>query len=161
MTFPAVGGSQSPFNFMNQAVSHKTNPDHYVADACIVWCFDDRFSGALTAFAKAVGMKNYDLVKIAGGANVLSMPENEQGRSFVLNQIEISLKLHHTKRVVLMMHKDCGACGGSKAFGNDEQKELAALKEKLAVAKKFIEENLSQKVPVDIVLVDFEGIMSI
>lgn len=41
-------------------------------------------------------------------------------RDFILNQIEVSQKLHGSRVVVLVMHRDCGAYGGSGAFADGE-----------------------------------------
>ena len=57
-------------------------------------------------------MVNSDPIKIAGGAKVLASPEREADREFVLDQIRKSMRLHGTRRVILMVHSDCGAYGG-------------------------------------------------
>jgi len=58
-------------------------------------------------------------------------------RDFFLGQIEVSKKLHHCAGVILTMHMDCGAFGGSAAFG-DRASELAHHKEQLAQAREII-----------------------
>lgn len=45
-------------------------------------------------------------------------------RNFFLEQIGVSKKLHRCAGVILTMHMDCGAFGGSDAFGGRES-ELA------------------------------------
>jgi hypothetical protein len=47
-----------------------------------------------------------DPIKIAGGAKCLASPEPESDREFVLDQIRKSMRLHETKRVILMVHSD-------------------------------------------------------
>ncbi len=128
-----------------------------MADACIVWCFDDRFSKLLEEFVKTRGYKNYDLVKIAGGAKALASPENESERLFILKQIRTSINLHQAARVILMCHEDCGAYGGKKAFAGDkdeQEKIYADLKEAVHILKN----NLPRDVKVEMVFADFEGI---
>ncbi len=65
---------------------------------------------------KAVSLRfsviNSDPIKIAGGAKCLASPEHETDREFVLEQIRKSMRLHGTGHVILMLHSDCGACGG-------------------------------------------------
>lgn len=100
---------------MESILKFESSKEHYTADACVVWCFDDRFYKLLKAFGKQQGWKNIDLVKVAGGAKALA-GEPSPERDFLLNQIKLSIKLHGTKRVVLMTHRDCGAYGGSKNF---------------------------------------------
>ena len=129
--------------------------EHYVADACVVWCFDDRFSGLLGKLAK--GFKNFDLVKIAGGAKALAGDASPE-RDFVLSQIKTSVRLHGTKRIVLMLHRDCGAYGGSKSFENADG-EVTSHAERLVAAKKFLN-NEVPGVPVDIYFADFDGLYS-
>ncbi len=89
---------------MQPIISYTSQKDHYKADACIAWCFDDRFSGAYEEFIKHRGYGTIDLVKIAGGAKEID---------FVIDQIGKSIKLHHAPKVVLMVHNECGAYGGS------------------------------------------------
>ncbi len=89
---------------MDTTLNFKSDSTHYTANACIVWCFDDRFSALLGELIKSRGYKRVDLVKIAGGA---------QDTNFILDQIGKSIKLHHTPRVIVMVHNECGAYGGS------------------------------------------------
>ncbi len=144
----------------NKILSYNSSKDHYTADACIVWCFDDRFSNLLEEFIKSRGYKNYDLVKIAGGAKSLASPENETERLFVLKQIRTSINLHHAPKVILMCHEDCGAYGGKKAFssGDDEKKKIC---DDLKEAAHILENNLPKEVDVEIIFADFEGIKSV
>ena len=134
---------------------------HYVADACIVWCFDERFRPSLEAFLRTKEISHYDLVSVAGGAKTLAGPTNEGDWNYLFTQIKISLDLHHAKRICLMMHEDCGACGGSRAFVNSEveERELTAM---LEAAKEnirdFFRATTYADVPIDLVLVKFNGI---
>ncbi len=146
---------------MQKIIDFETNKEHYHADACIVWCFDDRFTPVLNAFALAKNYQHYDLVRIAGGIKALASPDKESDREYVLRQIEISLKLHHTPRVVLMNHSDCGAYGGLQAFKDDEAKEKEAHTKELQTAKGFLQKNLSQQAPIDLVFVDCAGIYEV
>ena len=137
---------------MKKIVSHDTPKDHYVADACIAWCFDDRFSGLLAEFAK--DLKDYDLVKVAGGAKALAGGPSPE-RDFVLGQVKTSVRLHGTKKIVLMLHRDCGAYGGSKQFsGPDAETEF--FQGQLAAAKDFLKGEISD-VPIEAYFADFDG----
>src|SRR5678816_4816780 len=86
--------------------------DKYLCDAAIVWCFDNRFELGFRKFLKRVGVVNSDPIKIAGGAKSLASPELESDRQFVIEQLRKSIRLHGTRRVILMLHSDCGAYGG-------------------------------------------------
>ena len=98
---------------MQRVIDHQSDPQHYKADACIVWCFDGRFSKLLDQFIQKFQFSHIDLVKVAGGAKDLASPEIESNRAYILDQIAKSIKLNHTQQVVLMAHSECGAYGGS------------------------------------------------
>src|SRR5882672_5356386 len=93
--------------------------EKYLCDAAVIWCFDNRFELGFRKFLKRRGVSNTDPVKIAGGAKWLATPELEAEREFVLEQIRKSIHLHGTRRVILMLHSDCGAYGGLEQFGGD------------------------------------------
>lgn len=76
--------------------------DHF-CEAVIVSCIDFRFQEYVENWARQnFGSKNYDRVAWAGGVKSLDQ---------ILSQIEISQRLHHIKKVVLINHEDCGAYG--------------------------------------------------
>src|SRR5437588_5553858 len=128
-----------------QKVFHFDAPrEKYECDAAIVWCFDNRFELGFRKFLKRIGVLFSDPIKIAGGARCLASPERESDREFVLDQIRNSMRLHGTKRVILMVHSDCGAYGGLAAFGDDPQAEArhhrAELHRAAAVVSKALPE---------------------
>jgi hypothetical protein len=86
--------------------------EKYLCDAAVIWCFDNRFELGFRKFLKRRGISNTDPIKIAGGAKCLASPELETEREFVLEQIRKSIRLHGTRRVILMLHSDCSAYGG-------------------------------------------------
>ncbi len=132
--------------------------EKYHCDAAILWCFDNRFELGFRKFLKRIGVMNSDPIKIAGGAKVLVSPEHESDREFVLDQIRKSVRLHGTKRVILMLHSDCGAYGGLAAgFRGDATAEAIHHERDLQRAAA----NLKSAIPgieVQGYFVDFEGI---
>jgi carbonic anhydrase len=145
-----------------QKVFHFDSPrDKYHCDAAIVWCFDNRFNLGFTKFLKRIGVANADPIKVAGGAKCLASPELERDREFVLEQIRKSIRLHGTKRVILMLHSDCGAYGGlAGGFDADARKEAVHHEAELRLAAS----NLQREIPdvqVDPYFVDFEGVWSV
>ena len=110
-----------------QKVFHFDAPrEKYHCDAAILWCFDNRFELGFRKFLKRIAVINSDPIKIAGGAKVLASPEREADREFVLEQIRKSMRLHGTRRVILMLHSDCGAYGGlDGGFGGNTAAEAA------------------------------------
>jgi hypothetical protein len=141
-----------------QKVFHFDSPrERYACDAAIVWCFDNRFDLACRKFLKRLGVERTDPIKIAGGAKSLSSPRSESEREFVLDQIRISMRLHATQRVILMLHSDCGAFGGLEKFGNDPAVEAEFMRQELHRAA----DALMQAIPnlrVDAYFVDFDGV---
>jgi len=134
--------------------------EKYHCDAAIIWCFDNRFELGFRKYLKRVGVANSDPIKIAGGAKCLASPEHESDREFVLEQIRKSIRLHGTRRVILMLHSDCGAYGGlDDGFGGDARAEAEHHHAELQRAA----ENLKRAIPdiaIEAYFVDFEGVWS-
>jgi carbonic anhydrase len=143
---------------MNKVFHFDAPREKYHCDAAIIWCFDNRFELGFRKFLKRIGVENSDPIKIAGGAKCLASPELETERQFVLEQIRKSMLLHGTRRVILMLHSDCGAYGGlDGGFGGDAAMERELLHEELRRAA----ENLARAIPgveVAAYFVDFEGV---
>ncbi|MGC2170974.1 MAG: carbonic anhydrase [Candidatus Sulfotelmatobacter sp.] len=140
-------------------VFHVNAPrDRYQCEAAILWCFDSRFDLGFRKFLEHIGVVNSDPIRVAGGAKCLASPELEGDRQFVLEQIRKSIALHGTRRVILMVHSDCGAYGGlAGAFGGDTQAEAAHHQRELVRAAT----SLLQAIPgieVQGYFVDFEGV---
>jgi hypothetical protein len=132
--------------------------EKYFCDAAVIWCFDNRFELGFRKFLKRLGVLNCDPVKIAGGAKCLASPDHETDREFVLEQIRKSIRLHGTRRVILMLHSDCGAYGGlADGFGGDAAAERLHHREELKRAAA----NLARAIPsieIEGYFVDFEGV---
>ncbi len=134
--------------------------EKYQCDAAVVWCFDNRFEAGFRKFLKRIGVYYSDPIKIAGGAKCLASPDHESDRQFVLEQLRKSIRLHGAKRVILMLHSDCGAYGGlAGGFGGDSAVEREHHRNEMRQAKA----NLSAALPgiaVEGYFVDFEGVWS-
>jgi carbonic anhydrase len=146
---------------MNKVFHFDAPREKYHCDAAIVWCFDNRFELGFRKFLKRIGVVNSDPIKVAGGAKCLASPDQESEREFVLEQIRKSMRLHGTRRVILMLHSDCGAYGGlANGFGNDPAAEKVYHRDELARAA----DCLGQAIPgvqVEGFFVDFEGVWSV
>lgn len=72
-------------------------------DALIVFCIDFRFQKFLRAWTEE-NLKNqtFDLVGFAGSTKSLDV---------ILGQIDISVRLHQIKNLILIHHEECGAYG--------------------------------------------------
>jgi len=131
---------------------------NYLCDAAILWCFDNRFDLTVRNFLLDLGVAHPDSIKIAGGAKCLASPDHDGEREFVLQQIRLSMRLHGTKRVMLMLHSDCGAYGGlAGRFNGDSIAEAAHHRQELQRAAA----NLTAAIPgieVQTYFIDFEGV---
>jgi hypothetical protein len=132
--------------------------EKYHCDAAVLGCFDNRFELGFRKFLNRIGVVYSDPIKIAGGAKCLASPELESDREFVLEQIRKSIRLHGTKRVILMVHSDCGAYGGlASGFHGDANAEALHHQQELRRAAA----NLSKAMPgieIQGYFVDFEGV---
>ena len=151
---------------MKLVVPFKSSKDHYDADACIIWCFDNRFDELLEETKKVFNLSSTDVLEIAGGAMSLTgrgSAGNDDAINFVTDQVEKSIKLHHTPLVMLMIHKDCGAY---KAIGLPPKGENEALflEDDLGLAKEILTEHLKKKGYKAIIktyLADFDGLWEV
>ena len=133
--------------------------ERYVCDAAVVWCFDNRFELAFRKFLQRRGVVHWDAIKIAGGTKCLASPDRESDREFVLNQIRISMRLHQTQRVILMLHSDCAAYGGIEAFEGNATTERNNHRAELQKAVQVLNDAIPG-IAVDPYFVDFEGVWS-
>jgi hypothetical protein len=130
----------------------------YQCDAAILWCFDNRFDVGFGKFLKRIGVEHSDPIKIAGGAKSLVSPEQESDRAFVLEQLRKSMRLHGTRKVILMVHSDCGAYGGlADGFHGDARVEALHHQQELHRAAARLSEAIPD-IEIQAYFVDFEGI---
>ena len=92
-----------------------------------------------------------DLCVTAGSIKDLIDPQTQ---NFFIKQIKISKQLHNCQGVILTMHMDCGAYGGSTAF-KDRENEIFAAKNELQKAEDIIKQNFPE-LPVEKYLVGLE-----
>jgi len=141
-------------------VFHFDSPrEKYHSDASVVWCFDNRFELSCRKFLKYIGMMQPDSIKVAGGPKSLASPERPFHREFVIEQIQKAVELHGTKRVILIMHSDCGAYGGLANF-KDAQAEASHHSGELAKAAAVLNERFPG-MKVDCFFVNFEGVWEV
>jgi len=96
-------------------------------DALIAVCIDFRFQKFIRDWTdKTLKDKTFDLVALAGATKDIKT---------ILKQVDISVKLHHIKKVYLIHHEDCGAYGKE---GTKEKhiKDLRKAKEKILARHK-------------------------
>ncbi|MFA6005687.1 MAG: carbonic anhydrase [Patescibacteria group bacterium] len=75
----------------------------HICDAAVVACIDFRFQKFIRDWTdKELAGKKFDYIGFAGSTKNLDT---------VLGQIDISVRLHQIKQVVLIHHEECGAYG--------------------------------------------------
>jgi carbonic anhydrase len=146
---------------MKKVFHFDTLREPYRCDAAVVACFDRRFNLGLQKFLKRSDIANPDLIVVAGGAKHLASPQRESDREFVLQQIQTSMRLHETKRVILTVHSDCGAYGGlAGRFGGNIEAEARHHEQELRVAAACVQK-LAPKMIVQGYLIGFDGIWEV
>jgi len=143
---------------MKRVLLFKSPTQKYHCDAVVVACFDHRFDRVLRKFLKRIRIANPDPIIVAGGAKSLASPEHEADREFLIAQVEKSIRLHGTDRVILLLHSDCGAYGGlHKTFKDDEAAEVAHHKSELLRAYEILKAAFPP-VSIECYFVDFAGV---
>lgn len=134
---------------MKEYPNIKMRSGHYSGATTIVWCFDNRTTQALQEFVSALGIKDtYDSIILGGSIKSIASPAQESDRSFALDQIKTSVQLHHSTKVILMAHDNCGGYGGVKG----KEFYLAELEKARNVVKTALPD-----IPVEMVFVGFDG----
>lgn len=122
-------------------------------EAAVITCIDFRFWQKLVNYLGDRGLKEYDLIGMAGGAKNLI---DKDTREIIFRQLDICTEKHCIDKVVLVSHFDCGAYGGSAAFENKDAEEKK-LTEDLNEAERLIREKYP-KLDIEKLLMDFEEI---
>lgn len=90
----------------------------HICSSLLVSCIDFRVQRTVEEWArKNLGERQYDRVALAGGV---------KNRDVILGQVDLSVRLHEIKKVVLMNHEDCGAYG-SEGTEKKHQEDLRAM----------------------------------
>jgi hypothetical protein len=107
---------------------------------------------------RRIRIVNPDPIIVAGGAKSLASPDHEADRDFLVAQVEKSIRLHGTNRVILLLHSDCGAYGGlHKAFKDNEAAEVEHHRSELRRAYAVLKEAFPE-VSVECYFLDFVGV---
>jgi hypothetical protein len=142
---------------MKKVFHFDSPPEAYVADAAVLCCFDQRIRLATNKFLQRRKILKPDMIVVAGGAKTLASPRNDFERDFILEQVRLSIQLHHTNRMLLMSHSDCATYGGLAAFQGDRQVEAAHHKKELQKGVRLLNERFPE-LAVEPYFVNFEGI---
>lgn len=132
--------------------------DHYLADAWVVFCADNRFAKVHIEALKGQGV-HVDSFQSLGGIKHLASPKKPSHLEFALDQLQDSIDLHQTKKVVLIAHLHCGAYKDS-VWGMADQEEIEFYFGELKKAR----ENILEKHPdiaIKMLYIDFHRIYEV
>lgn len=94
-------------------------------EGILITCIDFRFQKIINNWiSKNIRPKIFDRVSLAGTVKNLEA---------ILDQIDIAVRLHHIKKVVLINHEDCGAYGAESTpekHAQDLKNAASQIKEK-------------------------------
>ncbi|MDP3735197.1 MAG: hypothetical protein Q8R39_02085 [bacterium] len=114
---------------------------HYTCPAVVFLCIDWRLHpDADNYFREKFG--SFDPPTTAGG--IKDFFAEDGGEGYLVSQLVKSILLHDPEEIVLTIHTDCGAYGGSKAFDSRED-ELAHHRRELARTAALILEKYPAK----------------
>lgn len=83
--------------------------DRDYAEAVVLSCMGFRFvSQTEAAVQKAFNIKDFDLIRLAGGAKNLSSPGIKSRRRTVMADIALAIESHHVRKIILLNHQACG-----------------------------------------------------
>jgi carbonic anhydrase len=91
-------------------------------EAVVLTCIDFRFWRETVEFVeKGLGIKSFDFPSLPGAAKTLNESANQNDLAWQC--LDVPVKLHAAKKIVIINHEDCGAYGGSKKFANNEAEQ--------------------------------------
>src|SRR6202795_1632721 len=132
----------------------------YVTDAAVLCCFDHRISQAVRKFLRKQNIERPDMIVGAGGAKTLASPRNDFEQDFLLEQVRFSIRLHKTKRLLVMSHSDCATYGGLAHFKGDREAEADHHRSELLRAGELLTSTFPN-ISVDPYFVKFDGIWEV
>lgn len=145
---------------MNKVFHFDSPADPYVADAAVLCCFDHRIGTVVRKFLKKQGIERADMIVVAGGAKTLASPRNDFEQDFILEQVRMSIRLHQTRRVIVMSHSDCATYGGLAHFKGDHEAEAKHHHGELLRATQLLTSNFPG-ISVESYFVKFDGIWEV
>ncbi|MEL6100104.1 MAG: carbonic anhydrase [Pseudomonadota bacterium] len=144
---------------MTNTVDQRAPEPVPTAEALVLNCMDHRLLDAVAAYLTGRELNGrYDQITMAGAAiGVMAEPMPDWTGTF-FQHVALARKLHGIHKVIVIDHRDCGACKAfvGKDCANDPEKERAvhAMRmEQLADAIKTREPDLE----VELLLMDLDG----
>ncbi|MGA9527420.1 MAG: carbonic anhydrase [Terriglobales bacterium] len=145
---------------MRKVFDFDSPADPYIADAAVLCCFDHRINRAVREFLERQSIQRPDMIVVAGGAKTLASPRNDFEQDFILEQVRMSIRLHQTKRVLVMSHSDCATYGGLANFQGDREAEAVHHRAELLRAGELLTRNFPG-ISVEPYFVKFDGVWEV
>src|SRR6202051_5013274 len=145
---------------MQKVFEYDSPQGQYVADAAVLCCFEHRISTAVREFLKKQAIERPDMIIVAGGAKTLASPRNNFEQDFILEQVRMSIRLHQTKRVLVMSHSDCATYGGLANFKGDRDAEAEHHRSELLRGAELLSSTFAD-ISVEPYFVKFDGIWAV
>lgn len=145
---------------MRKVFHFDSSDSPYVADAAVLCCFDHRVGQVVRKFLKKQGVERPDMIVVAGGAKTLASPRNDFEQDFILEEVRMSIRLHQTKRVMVMSHSDCATYGGLAHFKGDGEAEAQHHRGELLRAGELLTANFPG-ISVEPYFVKFDGVWEV
>ncbi|MBI5120646.1 MAG: hypothetical protein HZA67_06550 [Rhodospirillales bacterium] len=128
-------------------------------EAMLLSCMDFRLMDDIAKYMDSRFLtNNYDHVVLAGASlGALNEASPAWGQTF-WDHLDIALKLHHIKNVMVMDHRDCGAY--KVLIGPEHMKDAASEKELHAWNLQRLRQKIKERHPalgVELLLMDIEG----
>jgi hypothetical protein len=132
-------------------------------EAMLVNCIDPRFTTNSFGYMSAQGFKDkYSQFVIAGGPVGIVADAFSDWRKTFWDNLDITVKLHNIKRVVGIVHRDCGAA--AVAYGDRMVSDLAFETDRLSDALRQFRAQVGQRQPklaVDTGIMSLDGAVTV
>jgi carbonic anhydrase len=114
------------------------------SEAVLVACIDFRFWQETATFVKQeLGIQDFDLATLPGAAKAIN--EYKTDEDIAIQCVGIPCELHHSQKIIIINHEDCGAYGGSEKFAGDQEAELQFHIKELKKAQEIVSKKFPQQ----------------
>ncbi len=123
----------------------------------VISCIDFRFRPKVSEWIDQTLGGESDLVCLAGSSKSIN---DESSQKIILNQLHIASELHGIQTVYILDHIDCGAYGGSDAFNNKKNDEIAMHTEALRQSAQIIVDHFPN-LTIQLYIADFDTMLHV
>ncbi len=129
------------------------------AEALVLNCMDHRLIGAVADYLDARGLTGrYDQMSLAGGAIGVMADEAAPWAETFWAHVRLARELHGISKVIVIDHRDCGACKatiGQDCVADREQEVLIHMKKMEALADEI--RTREPGLDVELLFMDLDG----